>query len=133
MGKIHALKTWPEYYHAVDAGDKTVEIRKDDRGFDVGDILVLYEFDPSSELGYTGELTSRRVTHVLREPWVPEGFVALSITPVTESFEIQRLRAALERIARATMSMCADSDDFPRMLKRIAREALGEEATPSDE
>jgi hypothetical protein len=41
----HKLKTWPEFFKAILAGDKTFEIRKDDRGFKVGDTLRLLEFD----------------------------------------------------------------------------------------
>jgi hypothetical protein len=44
----HELKTSPEYFKAVRDGIKTFEVRKNDRGFSVGDILVLREF----ELGY---------------------------------------------------------------------------------
>lgn len=38
---IHELKTDPEVFDAVARGEKTFEIRKDDRGFSVGDTLLL--------------------------------------------------------------------------------------------
>lgn len=62
MTKIHALKTLPEYYRDVVAGVKTFEIRKNDRGFQVGDALILREFDP--ETGYTGDMISRNITYI---------------------------------------------------------------------
>lgn len=37
----HVLKTWPAYFDALEAGDKNFEVRRDDRGFQRGDILVL--------------------------------------------------------------------------------------------
>ncbi|PSR26708.1 MAG: RNA-binding protein [Sulfobacillus benefaciens] len=79
---MHHLKTWPHLFAAIAESDpllrKTVEIRKDDRNFQVGDILVLEEYDVVN--GYTGRSIQRMVTHCLREePWVPHGFVALSI------------------------------------------------------
>lgn len=43
---IHELKTWPEFFDAVARGDKTFEVRKDDRGFQVGDELVLERWRP---------------------------------------------------------------------------------------
>ena len=49
--KIHTLKTWPEQWDSVNSGEKKFEFRKDDRGFKVGDVLVLYRYDPES--GYT--------------------------------------------------------------------------------
>lgn len=37
----HKLKTWPVYFDAIERGDKTFEVRRDDRGFQKGDILIL--------------------------------------------------------------------------------------------
>lgn len=42
----HKLKTWVRYWDAVAAGDKTFEVRKNDRGFQTGDTLVLECWDP---------------------------------------------------------------------------------------
>lgn len=38
----HVLKTLPDYFDAVARGEKTFEVRRDDRGFQKGDILVLH-------------------------------------------------------------------------------------------
>lgn len=40
----HELKILPDYYDAVLNGFKGFEIRKDDRGFKIGDTLVLKEY-----------------------------------------------------------------------------------------
>jgi hypothetical protein len=40
------LRTWPNYFDAVQRGDKNFEVRRDDRGFQRGDIVVLQKFDP---------------------------------------------------------------------------------------
>lgn len=37
----HNLKTWPAYFDAIERGDKKFEVRRDDRGFQKGDIVVL--------------------------------------------------------------------------------------------
>lgn len=42
----HRLKTWPDYFQAVLTGRKQFELRRDDRGFEPGDLLELVEFDP---------------------------------------------------------------------------------------
>ena len=46
---IHELKIWPQYYCRVADGSKTFEVRKNDRGFQLGDTVVLKEFDPKLE------------------------------------------------------------------------------------
>lgn len=37
----HELKTLPQYWDAVQRGEKTFEVRRDDRGFQKGDVLEL--------------------------------------------------------------------------------------------
>ena len=60
----HVLKTWPEYFEAVASGAKTFELRFDDRGYQVGDHLVLREWSVTD--GYTGRVVIKRVSYVLR-------------------------------------------------------------------
>lgn len=43
--KTHKLKIAPEYYEAVYRGLKLFEIRKNDRDFEVEDVIILEEFD----------------------------------------------------------------------------------------
>ncbi len=50
----HHLKTWPEFYQAVEEGRKTFEIRRNDRPYAVGDVLHLGEFEPCPECGGSG-------------------------------------------------------------------------------
>jgi len=76
---IHELKTWPEYYRAVISGEKTFEIRKNDRNYQVGDILDLQEYDPEKQL-YTGASIWMEVLYILdKQPFVPEGYVCMGI------------------------------------------------------
>lgn len=46
MGVEHKLKTWSRYWDAIASGEKTFEVRRNDRAFQTGDILVLEKFDP---------------------------------------------------------------------------------------
>ena len=84
--KTHKLKTWCEPYNAVCEGRKRHEYRLDDRGFEVGDVLHLREFNHEmSEAGvYTGRWVLARVTYVSRGPdfGIPEGYVVMSISTV---------------------------------------------------
>jgi ASC-1-like (ASCH) protein len=47
----HDLKILPQYFEEVYNGNKTFEIRKNDRDFKVGDILMLREWIVSKENG----------------------------------------------------------------------------------
>jgi len=60
----HKLKTWPEYFDAVALGVKTFEVREDDRGYRVGDLLYLCEWCPK-EKAFTGATCLKRVTYIL--------------------------------------------------------------------
>ncbi|MGG4123635.1 ASCH/PUA domain-containing protein [Bacillus licheniformis] len=59
----HQLKILPEYFDRVCTGEKTFEIRKNDRGFKVGDLLELYEYIPEKD-EYTGRVMVREVTYM---------------------------------------------------------------------
>ena len=39
----HELKTYPKYFQETIEGNKPFEIRKNDRNFQVGDVLILKE------------------------------------------------------------------------------------------
>lgn len=74
---VHVLKTWPEYFEAVADGRKTFEIRKDDRGFQVGDTLLLQEYVPNPE-HYTGRNITSGITYITSFGQLP-GWVVMSI------------------------------------------------------
>ena len=75
----HDLKISSSYFWPVKAGRKTAELRKDDRNYQVGDILNLQEYNNGK---YTGRCVSVDVTHVLRnceEYGLMAGYCILSI------------------------------------------------------
>jgi hypothetical protein len=62
---IHDLKIWPEFFSDLIAGKKNFELRKDDRPYQVGDTLRLYEWDPKIQ-AYTGLYAERDISYLLR-------------------------------------------------------------------
>lgn len=44
----HKLKTWARYWDAVASGEKTFEVRLNDRAFQTGDILLLEKYNPDT-------------------------------------------------------------------------------------
>lgn len=80
----HRLKTWPEPFYATKRGVKPWEFRReDDRRFEVGDELVLREFDPATE-AYSGEEMHFGVLFLIRGPYfgIPHGHVVMSLRPM---------------------------------------------------
>lgn len=78
--RVHVLKTWPAYFEAHESGEKTFEIRRNDREFEVGDVLVLRRWNPTSER-YEPGVVGRRVSYITSGPFLLEGFCAMSTVP----------------------------------------------------
>lgn len=72
----HKLKTWPPFYHYVENHQKTFEIRKDDRDYKVGDILILQEYHNGA---YTGKECKREVTFIISMFPILKDYVGMSI------------------------------------------------------
>jgi len=106
--RVHVLKALPEHWQAVQRDEKRVELRKDDRGFRVGDHLVLVEwrgYEGHRQAGVPGaagllqaNVLVERVTHIVRGgPWLAPEYVALSIRHVDPE-EIEATPALLAAV-----------------------------------
>jgi len=74
----HNLKTETEYYQAIERGDKKFELRKNDRNFQVYDILYLEE---TVEGKYTGrKLGPLEIQYILEggKYGLPEGYCIMN-------------------------------------------------------
>ncbi|WP_431808218.1 DUF3850 domain-containing protein [Lysinibacillus sphaericus] len=72
---VHELKIAPEYFGPVFDGIKTFEIRKDDRGYQVGDLLLLKEYENGA---FTGNAVLKEVTYLTADYQQPD-YVTLAI------------------------------------------------------
>jgi hypothetical protein len=63
----HELKIYPRFFEAVMSGDKTFELRRNDRDYKVGDILLLEEFEDEICGSYTGRNLSVTISYILKE------------------------------------------------------------------
>ena len=80
--KIHELKTVEPYFRYVSSGVKTFEVRKNDRDFQVGDLLHLREYITKSVGSpfYSGHEVLVKITYILNDKqFVKDGFVILGI------------------------------------------------------
>ena len=73
----HYLKIIPEYYRAIEKGEKSFEVRFNGRNFQRYDVLHLQEWCGGE---YTGRVIECEVTYVLDNPdFCKEGFVVMAI------------------------------------------------------
>lgn len=86
MSRRHELKTWGSYFDDVRKGDKNFEVRKNDRDYQVEDILSLVKFDPASgDYSYDDAgnkvRIDRQVTYVLHggQFGIKPGYVVLGL------------------------------------------------------
>lgn len=81
----HKLKTWSEYFERIVSREKKFELRKNDRDFQVGDILVLQEWYKNLEK-YSGNEIEVRVTYILRGPTfgIEKDYCVMSIQNIAD-------------------------------------------------
>ena len=74
----HELKIPPIYFQAVWDGKKTFEVRKNDRGYKLNDIIVLKEWDVTK---YTGPAVCKRVVYMLTDTidGIEKGYCVLGL------------------------------------------------------
>lgn len=79
--RIHHLKTLQSYFVDVSYGIKTFEVRKNDRDFQIWDILHLLETDDN---GLTGREFWCQVTYILHGGnfGIAEGFCVMAIKKI---------------------------------------------------
>mgnify|MGYP002673272041 CR=1 FL=1 len=78
--KVIRKKILPTYFDAVESRQKNFEIRKDDDDVQVGDKLILREWNEEQQY-YTGRFVTRKAKYVLRnapEYGLNEGYCIVS-------------------------------------------------------
>ena len=95
---IHELKILSKYFKEVKKDVKTFEIRKNDRNFKVGDVLVLEEYDHNNkwtdlegnEVNYSGKKTVRIINYILSNiDGLDKEYVILGIKHITQDIELK--------------------------------------------
>ena len=76
--KTHYMKIAPVHFRDVVLGLKTAELRLNDRGFRVDDLLFLEEYVDGKS---TGHHVIRRIEHICPVDFIIEGYVLLSVVP----------------------------------------------------
>lgn len=88
MSVEHVVKCWPEYFDAIDRGEKPFDVRRDDRGYQKGDVLRLQKY----KLGegfishpdrFGVHEIRREITYILTggQFGIQPGYVVLGLSP----------------------------------------------------
>lgn len=73
----HFLKIFSKYFDDVQNGVKTFEVRKNDRGYKVGDILILKEVVENDK--YTGRMIKMEITYFFSLFGLATGYCVLGV------------------------------------------------------
>lgn len=82
--KLHELKIKSKYHCDVKKGNKTFELRKDDRGYEVGDLINFKEIRGTQ---FISSKEVYRITYILRdclEYGLADGYCILGIKKLEE-------------------------------------------------
>ena len=93
--KEHKLKILPEYFNKVITGEKTFEIRKNDRNFQVGDYILLQEFFEES---YTDREQRVKITYITNYAQQEDYVVMSVVVSNTKDIEFAVLDQKINKI-----------------------------------
>lgn len=74
---IHSLKLSKKYFDDLQNGVKTFEVRKNDRGYKIGDTLILNEIDENNK--YTGRVIKAKITYFFSLFGLATGYCVLGV------------------------------------------------------
>ena len=108
---IHELKCAKEYFEAVVSGEKSFEVRKNDRQYAAGDFLAMNEVQYVPEIRtdgdgviteqvptYTGRSCLVQVVYILNDDrYLQPGYVCMSIRPCAIGSVTDRMRFEYNR------------------------------------
>jgi len=72
MRETHFLKILPEFFEEVKEGRKNFAIRTMDRDFNVGEAVVLREYDPVLQ-SFTGRFIHKTIVYLITYKDFPDG------------------------------------------------------------
>lgn len=109
--KTHELKILPEYFVGIACGEKKAELRRNDRQFAIGDMLLLKELGVTKE--YSGRQVECVITDVADVDAFAKGYVLLSIelSNVLKQHNIESLECWSCKTT-VTYKQCAEADGF---------------------
>ena len=106
MPKIHIVKSWPDSFQAINRGEQTADIRLLDRGYTVGDFLILREYWAGGHR-YSDNWIGCAITHLeMKAEGLAPGYGLLSLAVVVQGdrFDITEFFIGPELTLQAKMA-----------------------------
>ena len=82
--RVHEVKVYPDNFLLMSTGQKPFDVRRDDRLYDRGDIILFREWDPDKN-EYTGASIRRLITCTQIWEGLSPGYCALGLAEVPDS------------------------------------------------
>ncbi|MCI2075178.1 MAG: DUF3850 domain-containing protein [Candidatus Methanomethylophilus sp.] len=80
--RVHHIKIRDDWFDLLLSGSKTSEIRLDDRGYEIGDRVILHEVAAAGgQDRATGRVLVRRISLVIKTEGISEGYCLLCFGP----------------------------------------------------
>lgn len=98
---VHRVKIDREFFEVIAAGRKTYEVRRNDRDYHEGDVIVLWE-TAGERSRYTGRSCARRVGYLLPVQRLPDlaWVVVFSLLPIDDDTARDAIALGPEPIER---------------------------------
>ena len=97
----HELKSWPKFFQAIFNGDKTFEVRVNDRNFREQDSILLREYNPETGM-YSGRELFLKITYLMHlTDWLRSQNIGWQFSvPDNGSFDIVVMSFKIEKWRR---------------------------------
>ena len=106
---IHTLKTHPPYFQQILDGQKTFEVRKNDRGFEPGHYVILDEWEPETKQ-YTGRKEVFQISFLLQgEFGLPSDVCVFSLIKIDDD-PVTKPNTACTRLETGTPKSDSESN-----------------------
>jgi hypothetical protein len=92
VSKTHSVKSWTHLFEAVVRGEKTHDLRLLDRDYEVGDRVLLREYDWATH-EYTGREQLVEVTYITSAQHIPCAFSPQVLHPQHGILSIRKIEA----------------------------------------
>lgn len=124
---IHEIKVYPRFFSALWDGSKPFEVRKNDRGYTVGDECNCREFHPVR--GYSGQSVLMKITYVLHGGnfGIDPDYCVLGLKKMSGEFYVLYPDSEAAQLVRDAKVLKEASDQLLEKVEFIFRKIKEEE------